>query len=389
MSPIPSPRTYNNWYQEGTQLGHDMTRFHTPTRTYPDYYAQRTQTHQPIYFQNPNDQTLMQKVQALEQENARLQTLFNTMNNLQPPMVNNSTMLKLKIAEPTRFGGKTSESYKAWVNNLELHFAATSTTSDYLKIICALGYLDGSASESVQVYHQYQSLGMPLGTWQEFKRNMGAIYDLKDKEGNARNELEQIRQTGSVAEYASKFQEIMSHLSHLDDHEKQYHFKRGLKYDLAKYLAARTADNRNAFLTIGDLINAANAYEQSMIAVQNMHPRQPRPTPNANNGSGNRPSQPRPATVSAPRDPNAMDIGAGKVDTRTCYNCNKSGHISRDCTAPRKPRQARANATHSEDKEMNEAHRKDTIEVAKREIEARYRQELEAKIEELNKQSGF
>src|SRR5271170_5355703 len=43
-SPIPSPRTYNTWYQEGAQRGFDMTRFHTPTQTYPDIYAQRLQT---------------------------------------------------------------------------------------------------------------------------------------------------------------------------------------------------------------------------------------------------------------------------------------------------------------------------------------------------------
>ena len=58
-------------------------------------------------------------------------------------------------------------------------------------------------------------------------------------------------------------------------------------------------------------------------------------------------SWPAPAVISSPQTtdtPTPMDIGQHRpyIETCTCYNCNKPGHISPNCPEPRKQHMCRA-----------------------------------------------
>ena len=37
-----------------------------------------------------------------------------------------------------------------------------------------------------------------------------------------------------------------------------------------------------------------------------------------------------------------MDVDASRTETRKCYNCNKVGHLSRNCPDPPQPRRVQA-----------------------------------------------
>ena len=37
-----------------------------------------------------------------------------------------------------------------------------------------------------------------------------------------------------------------------------------------------------------------------------------------------------------------MDVDASRTETRKCYNCNKVGHLSRNCPDPQRPRRVQA-----------------------------------------------
>ena len=37
-----------------------------------------------------------------------------------------------------------------------------------------------------------------------------------------------------------------------------------------------------------------------------------------------------------------MDVDASRTETRKCYNCNKVGHLSRNCPDPPRPRRVQA-----------------------------------------------
>merc|ERR1712166_648028 len=44
-----------------------------------------------------------------------------------------------------------------------------------------------------------------------------------------------------------------------------------------------------------------------------------------------------PASSPQPRNESSGKGGGGGADNRSCYNCGEFGHISRDCTAQKKP----------------------------------------------------
>ena len=71
------------------------------------------------------------------------------------------------------------------------------------------------------------------------------------------------------------------------------------------------------------------------------------PAARASSSVANMMNQSTPAVISSPQttDTSApMDIGQCKphTETRTCYNCNKPGHILPNCLEPRKQRVCRA-----------------------------------------------
>ena len=192
----------------------------------------------------------------------------------------------------------------------------------------------------------------PFNTWKEFKEEFLKSFGSADPAAEARAELQDFEQKGTISEYTSEFMRLgaRSGLSDLDLLEK---YRRGLKFRVKMALATKE------YKTLRDLRDEALSLESNWRAMGIGAP--------ARQGTNH-------YTPRGPaKDPNAMDVDATKVggsggqgggsrpDTRTCFkcqktghvikwcpenkchNCDKSGHYARDCPSPRREQPRRQN----------------------------------------------
>ena len=80
--------------------------------------------------------------------------------------------------------------------------------------------LDGAAATwaNALILEVSEGKRMPY-TWEEFRRHMIARFESVTKNEEARRELRELHQTGRVASYIAKFQELKSRLPTMTDEE--------------------------------------------------------------------------------------------------------------------------------------------------------------------------
>ena len=162
----------------------------------------------------------------------------------------------------------------------------------------------------------------PFSTWKEFKEEFLKSFGSADPAAEARAELQNFEQKGTISEYTSEFMRLgaRSGLSDLDLLEK---YRRGLKFRVKMALATKE------YRTLRELRDEALSLERNWRAMGIGAPARQ----GANHYTPRGPA----------RDPNAMDVDATKVggsggqeggsrpDTRTCFKCQKTGHVIKWC----------------------------------------------------------
>ncbi|CAG7852143.1 SubName: Full=Uncharacterized protein {ECO:0000313/EMBL:CCA70688.1} [Serendipita indica DSM 11827] len=343
-----SPNTYYHWYnqQQPTLTPHWMT----PNVTYPLAYQHFMDAHQ------QPDQTAANRIMQLEQQLVMLQAQLNT------------AMAAMAQASAGTVTPRSVTTHPHKVNKLQ------------------------------RDEH--------LGSWKDFCDKLAAVYGIHDEAGNARVQLDKLEQGDkSVAEYSAKFEELVAFLDELPESERIYQYRRGLNYSSAKIVAleeARYTASGPPFPTLQSLINFCKRHDDSMAALRLTHPPKPKqshatisrstvqhisPTTSSHTAT----HAPTPPTPRPPRDPYAMNIGAARQDTRKCYNCDIVGHLSRDCTQPRKPRtvQVKASNVDPEELEHRQVLRKDAEESIRKELEAEMSKKFEERMAAYAKQTDF
>ncbi|KAE9337269.1 hypothetical protein PF008_g12613 [Phytophthora fragariae] len=140
--------------------------------------------------------------------------------------------------DPPTYEGKFGEDLELWIFATEEYYAnkrgiMEADTSDFVTMI--------SSSLGKSVLNWYRAFssdcdatGMPK-TWQLFKTKLRKRFRPKDFEYNLRERLFQLKQHGTIHEYVSSFQDLMSQ-SELDisEMEKRFYFQNGLRAETAK-----------------------------------------------------------------------------------------------------------------------------------------------------------
>ena len=80
-------------------------------------------------------------------------------------------------------------------------------------------------------------------TWEEFRRHMIARFESVTENEEARRELRELRQTGRVAGYTAKFQELKSRLPTMMDEEAFSVYLAGLNPHLREQVGAHVRGN--------------------------------------------------------------------------------------------------------------------------------------------------
>ena len=151
---------------------------------------------------------------------------------------------------PERFEGthRSQELAKQFITGLESYFRLLRTDSltDERKINIAVSRLKGAANTWIDPYQPdlnkniYERSNSFLKTWEGFCREFMSRFGDSMPKQHAYDQLYELKQTGSVVEYATRFRHLYEiYDPAASDSHKYYDFRRGLKRPIRAALAAR------------------------------------------------------------------------------------------------------------------------------------------------------
>ena len=243
-------------------------------------------------------------------------------------------------AKPDYFYGDRNK-VDDWINQLMMYFVLEGVQGDARKTLTASSYLRGEAQHWIRpLLHQFlvnrdDSEGM-FNDWPTYMAKIRNIYGLSNEQQVAIRMIQSVTQKGSASQYTAKFKEY-STKTNWDDNALRTMYYRGLKDHVKDELMR----NGRRQATFEDLAQAA-------IQVDDMLYERFQEKRHAGSGRGRTGYVANGWTGGQQRrDPDAMELDAthkGKAKgtkgnqaqgrsrkTIKCYNCQKIGHMARDC----------------------------------------------------------
>ncbi|KAF4474589.1 Retrotransposon-derived protein PEG10 [Colletotrichum fructicola Nara gc5] len=270
---------------------------------------------------------------------------------------------KLKLSAPITYDGTPGQlkSFLIQVKNYQ-NFHHGDFTSQTEKVVHAATYLRGRALkwfEPIQEeFLKYETLDECstetrdiYSSFQGFEDALRSLFQDPDEKRQAERDLAQLRQTKSTKEYAAMFRQLSIQLD-LTEETKIFMFYQGLKDEVKDEIVK--IDRPEDFLQYADLAikidnrlferrkekgekrqgpNTGRKYQWQPQHKFNNQRNDNRPRSNWNNN--------RQSTAygqhSGPMDLSMMTKpNDRKPWNPKCYNCNKQGHIAKDCRQPKK-----------------------------------------------------
>ncbi|POM61728.1 polyprotein [Phytophthora palmivora] len=219
--------------------------------------------------------------------------------------------------DPPTYEGKFGEDLELWIFATEEYYAnkrgvMEADTSDFVTMISS------SLGKSVLNWYRVfspdcETAGTPK-TWQLFKTKLRERFRPKDFEYSLRERLFQLKQHGTIHEYVSSFQDLMSQSElEISEMEKRFYFQNGLRAETAKK-SLRFATNFE-FAHYG-----GQSAKASMGTASTSKPSiTSKPPSNYPKRSVDR----KPLTKSGSKD--------DWKKSATCHNCGQLGHIKPQC----------------------------------------------------------
>ena len=157
---------------------------------------------------------------------------------------------------------------------LNLRFKACGPlyASEESRVLFAAMHLQGPAitwSQSTQ----------PTWTWQQFQDALLRNFQSPNDVATARNELDRLRQTGSVAEYVREIREVTSRIPGIAPGDLLHRFTQGLRPDIRQWVVMKNP------LTLEDAFQSAMNIDNSMAAVPLERSLMPPPPPQRSGAS--------------------------------------------------------------------------------------------------------
>lgn len=257
-----------------------------------------------------------------------------------------------KVPQPSSFDGKRSE-LKGFLVKCELYFGFNQHKfgADMDKVLWVVNLLKGPAFDWMEAHvtdymdnkgpkgelvanDMYDDTVVIFGSWTGFKNQISRVFGDIDQERTSEHFILNHKQRGSAATYTAQFQQHMGKTDWDDSALKALYYE-GLK-DHVKDEIVRSGRPNTLHKMIEKAIEIDNrAYER------NMEKKGQRFTPKAF-GKKRNSYWPQPMELDAtfkpsgrpgrPRDPKKER----QFKEKLCFNCDKPGHMARDCKQPRK-----------------------------------------------------
>jgi hypothetical protein len=280
---------------------------------------------------------------------------------------------KVRICAPDKYYGDRNK-LKAWLLQMDRHFHVEGDrVPDEDKVMIATTYMKDQAELWVTPHlERYlddeitdNENARLMENWDLFKIKLKQTFSPIKASVIAERKIQTLRQTHSVADYTALFQRYQAQIN-WDDTALIRMFKQGLKEQVRAELMRTNARTDSLDELINETIRLDNELYELQLEARAYKPeyvskKKERQTSNryGNQRGSHRPhghGKARMPGVYGSEDYENMHVdnvehgprrnssakyhGKGKPDngkeTRTCYNCNKPGHLSAKCRQPKK-----------------------------------------------------
>jgi hypothetical protein len=289
--------------------------------------------------------------QATAQQEFTQQSIESVVSSIQKPA--KAFTSAAKAAKPSIFTGHIRANAELWLFEIQSYLDISRVPFEE-RVQLVGSYLKESAGLWYKyAYEESIAIRSPL-TWEEFRSKFLARFRPIESGKTARVALASLRQTHSVQQYCSLFQQYVTLTPDMAETDKVFAFQNGLKPNIAREVDVRDpqnltqamnfairADARNSLLFRNSMHYASNNNNHKMIVsrpipmdVDNVNFELPEndysdelPALNATyaqRSSEGHSSQSKRVDISAADRERCMK-------ERRCFNCKKLGHSSRNC----------------------------------------------------------
>jgi hypothetical protein len=141
--------------------------------------------------------------------------------------------VKLRPADPPKYAGGNKDVVKDWLATMVQWLGSGSCVAEQRVPLAQTFLTGGAASLRRAKCVALQAHGFDIQDWDVFARTLEQAFGHQDSEQNASDKLDVLKQTGSVEDYANKFQSLVAEIVAMPPSEGDLlqKFRNGLKPD--------------------------------------------------------------------------------------------------------------------------------------------------------------
>ena len=130
---------------------------------------------------------------------------------------------KPKMPDPPTFSGSNNKAdLTDWLNKVSLYNKHMAIVSDSQRIVFALSRIDAPAAKYLRSYYDKVREDKPLGTWENFVKELQGLYGQKDEKEGAKKEMDELWKNKSMAtddfvKYSERYKTLASMLDYSDE----------------------------------------------------------------------------------------------------------------------------------------------------------------------------
>jgi hypothetical protein len=157
--------------------------------------------------------------QQLQQHLSQIQSAVHSQTIIQPSVQD----FRYKPSTPHSFSGAASK-LECWIDQVELQMDLTRIprTDDIFRLAVAKQFL----GEEVRLWTRMQH---DVSWWTDLKERMRVYYEVPNRDKNIRDNLNKLRQTGSVAEYTNRLNHLVLQVEEMSQADQVFHFVQRVK----------------------------------------------------------------------------------------------------------------------------------------------------------------